>query len=275
VFAYQRGDVAGAVAHWQRAVAIAQQAGAVGWSAVYNLAIARDELGRWHAAVEDYRAALRIVERAAPGGSNSVARVATALGAVLLELGDVDAAAPYIERGLDASRASRDTTSDAPLMMATRLALARGDRATARQRLAEAFKLDGEDAALWVLKGELARADGGCGAARPLFEHAQELAKKGIYRSDEYDATVALAECQLELGASATAVAALQPLLRWREESGADAEASSRLRFALARALVHSGGDRVRARALATAARAGSFGVEHKAEIERWLGQQR
>ena len=231
----QRGNLPAAIVKWERAAEIQRAAGGLTAGTAFNLGLAKLDLGQWHAAEADLTVALGVAERDTPG-SRWVALTSDALGATLTALGDYGRASAMLERAIELSRQSGTPSEDA-LAHATRLALARGDRAAARARLAEAKKAAHEPKALLLLaEAELARKESGCRAARAGYQAAIALAKKEPERAVETDATVGWAQCQLELGAAGEAAAALEPLVKWLDQVHADVEAAAPAKAALARA---------------------------------------
>jgi tetratricopeptide (TPR) repeat protein/predicted Ser/Thr protein kinase len=269
----QRGNLPAAIEHWERGAAIERAAGALSTEAIFNLGTAKLYVGRLHAAAEDLTTALAIAERDAPGSSRWVGLTADALGVTLAALGERDRAAALLDRAIEALRASGTPSVVDALAHASRLALLRGDRTTAKARLAEAVKVTrGQKPLIALAEADIKRAGAGCRAARAGYELAIRLAQKESDRSVETNATLGLGECLTELGAGAEAVTTLEALVKWLGEVHADAEAAAPPRFALARALVASGGDRARAKSLAAQARDGLFGSA-RAAAARWLGQ--
>ena len=90
-------------------------------------------------------------------------------------------------------------------------------------------------------------------------------------------AQMQLAEIELALGHPAIAAPAAERGLAMSEAQGDDAEPNelARLRFALARALWDTGGDRERARKLAEQAEAGQPDAGRKSEVTKWLASHR
>jgi tetratricopeptide (TPR) repeat protein len=232
----QRGNLPGAIEQWEHALEIERSLGNLNNSTAFNLGLAKYAVRRWRAAEADLTMALGVAERSAQGASRYVALTTDALGATLTALGEYDRARAMLDRSIESSRAS-GAPADEALAHASRLALLRGDRATAKTRLAEAKKAAQNEKSLLVLvEADLVRAESGCRAARPGYELAIRLAKKEVEKSIETDATINLAQCQLELGAAGEAVAALEPLVKWLDDVHADAEAIAPVRSTLARA---------------------------------------
>jgi tetratricopeptide (TPR) repeat protein len=131
-------------------------------------------------------------------------------------------------------------------------------------------------------EGEVLVALGRAREAVPIFEHALELWPAGEKGDQMFVAfpLTGLGQAHLALGQPARALAPLERALRLRE-GGNDPAPLSETRFALARALWDSRGDRARARRLAEEARAAdarAAGPEAKAEAERidaWLASHR
>jgi tetratricopeptide (TPR) repeat protein len=272
----RRGNTLTALEHWRRAIRIFREAGDGDWIAPYNLGLLESGIGRWRDARATLSAALAAAEVDAPGDTLPVAACATALGAALTQLGEHDRAAETLERAVRAGRPAGDTWLVEALAAVARLALARGDLPTARAHLDQASRLvEPDHVSIALLAAEVERAEKGCRTARPALERVLAIAQADSVH-EITAATGALAECSLELGDAAGAVARLEPRVRWQEEMGADAAAAAPLRFGLARALVASGGDRARARELAGSARAGfaelgAPGERRAAEVAQWL----
>lgn len=275
-----RGDVPGAVDQWERALAIQRRAKIADWIAAYNVGFARLTLGRWNDAHRELTAALASAESVAPGQTRPVAWCAAAAGAALTALGQLDRAEAMLARAVSAARAAGDMSIGEALAYTAYLALARGDVAAAKAHLAEAEKLAPEKSPFMaVVRADIARAEQGCAEGQRAYQAALAATKPDSLL-EKTAATTGLAECLIELGDAAGAVAAIEPRVAWLDQVGADPGAAARARFALARALVASGGDRVRARSLAESARAGfatldAPGQKRAAEVARWLADLR
>src|SRR5262249_59483779 len=96
--------------------------------------------GGGRAGGDDIGAGLALAEREARGPTRWVGNAADALGATLAALGEHDRAAALFDRAIEALRSSGAPNVRDPLAHASRLALVRGDRTTARARLADAMK---------------------------------------------------------------------------------------------------------------------------------------
>ncbi|HKE17648.1 MAG TPA: serine/threonine-protein kinase [Kofleriaceae bacterium] len=274
-----RGDLSGAVKHWERALAIERAAGITSkYVGMYNVGLAQLALGRWREAHAMLTRALAVADATAPGATTPVAMCASALGAATMALGQIDEARPLLERGVAAARASGGAIRTQALTYAAQGALARGDAASAGTLLAEAAKVTtDDDPQLIVAEGDVARAGKGCRAAQPLYQRAVAAAGVRAESVGELtDALTGLGECMVELGSAAGAVTTLEPRVAWIDQVGSDPGAAARARFALAQALAATGGDRVRARRLAESARVGfatlgAPGQRRAARIARWL----
>jgi tetratricopeptide (TPR) repeat protein len=270
----ERGNVAKAIELWERTREIQQAAGAVELPTQVNLGLGKLLACRWRAAADDLATALAMAEREAPGKTRWVGICADGLGTVLAARGELDRAAPLLDRAIEALRESGGGSVVGPLVHASRLALVRGDRATAKARLEEAEKAAPADNPMIALaRADLARAETGCRGARAGYERAVSLAKKQFAKDVESDATPGLAECQLELGAPAAAVSTLEPHVKWLADMHADPEAAAPAQFALARALIATHGDSGWARSLATQAQTGFAKTPRAAEVARWLAK--
>jgi eukaryotic-like serine/threonine-protein kinase len=124
---------------------------------------------------------------------------------------------------------------------------------------------------------DIARALVALGKPAEALVHSQRdvaiLDKSGKDNPRLPTAQMQLAEIELELGHPAIAGPAAERGLGLSEAQGADADPGelSRLRFALARALWDTGGDRSRARKLAEQAETGQTDPVRKAPITAWL----
>jgi tetratricopeptide (TPR) repeat protein len=275
-----QGDVPGAVEKWERALAIQRRNKNADWIAAYNVGFARTTLGRWRDGHRELSAALASAGSVAPGQTRPVAWTSAAVGHALTSLGRLDEAQAMLARAVAAARAAGDMSVREALAYTANLALVRGDVAAARTHLAEAEKLAPEKSPFMaVVRADLVRAEKGCSEGRRAYEAALAAAKPDSL-TEKTAATTGLAECLIELGDPAAAVATIEPRLAWLEQVGADPGAAARARFALARALVASRGDRERALALAESARAGfatldAWGQKRAGDVTRWVGRMR
>jgi eukaryotic-like serine/threonine-protein kinase len=275
-----RGRLPAAIAHWERARDVTAAAGIEYFLSAYNLGLARYELGRWRAATDELTVALRRAERDAPGLSRQVGGAAAALGVATMLLGDLDRAGDLLDRAIEAGRAAGATDLAEALALAAQHAILRGDRAAARARLDEAKKHGPVRGLVALGEAELARAEKDCRAAIPSYKRAiADVAAINQQRcAVDSAATVGMAECLIDMGQPAEAIAALEPALQWLGDGAAEPPAMAPAQFALARALVATGGDRRRARMLAEAARAGFAalgppGQARAADVTRWLAR--
>jgi tetratricopeptide (TPR) repeat protein len=119
------------------------------------------------------------------------------------------------------------------------------------------------------------------GDALPLYQQALAIQQRGL-PPDQFDfapVLIGLGECQLELGRPAEALAPLERAIKIAEPTQKPSDLA-RPRFALARALWDSGGDRARATDLAKQARA-AFAAEgpnekrRMARIRAWFTAKR
>jgi tetratricopeptide (TPR) repeat protein len=269
-----RGKLPAAISYWQRADEVARAEGLEYRPSAENLAFARYQCGQWNSAMTSLAAALKLAERQTGEESKYVGTIATMLGATLMALGELDRAGPFLERGLAARRAAGDPEVWESLAYGARLAIRRHDLAAAQARLQEATATQAASVRpiVALAKAELLRDQSGCRSARPAYQVALSAAAKDFDQSVKSDATTGLAECDLDLGAPARALAALEPQVSWLGEVHADASASAPARFALARALWATGGDRGRARTLAKEARP-ALAAAQRAEATRWLNR--
>jgi eukaryotic-like serine/threonine-protein kinase len=279
VLEVMRGRWRLAIDNWERSVSVSRAAGGASCIATLDIGLVRYEVGQWRAAIEVAREAQRCMEVHRPGESTWVGVASAHVGRVLLALGELDRAGELLPRAIDVLRSAGSPEVAASLADAARLALLRGDRAAARARLDEAVKADKTGGpAVALARAEFARAESGCAAARPAYERAIEAARQDS-TSTRSAARCALAECMLAGGKPSEALAAIEPELAWLDEVGADPAAAARARFAAARALVASRGDRHRARSLAVAARdgfasLGAPGRKRSDDVARWLTRE-
>ena len=275
-----QGDVPGAVENWERALAIQRRNKIADWIAAYNVGLARTSLGRWRDGHRELAAALASAGKVAPGETRPVAWCAASVGNSLTSLGRLDEAEAMLARAVSAARAAGDMVVGEALAYTANLALVRGDVAAARTQLAEAEKLAPEKSPFMaVVRADLVRAEKGCREGRRAYEAAL-VACKPDSLAEKTAATIGLAECMIDAGDAAAAVATIEPRVAWLDQVGADPGAAARARFALARALVAARGDRERALALAESARAGfatldAWGQKRAADVTRWVARLR
>ena len=272
VLAFTRNDMESAIEHWQRAARISDKSGTLNWRVYSNLGAAHTELGQLHAALADYERACATLEREAPGDSAYAGECAASRGAVLTTLGQLERAAPLVERGVELARRTTSSELGLALFIAGQHALARRDLTTAAARVGELARVDRdpEDPFVPILAAQLARARSGCRGARAAIAKAVTAVASDPFHSERLEVAQLSAECHVELGDPARAIAELEPELEWLDEHHADAEAAAPARFTLARALAASGRDVARARALAEAARPALFGRDRDAATQ-WL----
>ena len=274
--AFRRNEMDVAIEHWTRAARINDATGKLNWRILVNLGQAHAEVGQLRAAAADFTAARKTAEREAPGKSLWLGECDTGLGSILFGLGQLDRARPLIESGLAAARASKGPFVVISLFWSVKHALLRKDLAAASADLDELVKADDDpkDPMRFILQAELARAKTGCRGARKAIDAALAAVASDPWRSERLEAAVLAAECDVEMGEPKRAITELEPELSWLEAHHPDAEAAAAARFAMAQALSASGGDRERARSLATQARSGLFGAA-RAAATRWLEQNR
>jgi tetratricopeptide (TPR) repeat protein len=280
-----RGDVAGAIPLWRRIVSSYQAtADPDVWVFQYNIGLAEISLGRWTAAEADLTDALAAAARAAPGDTKPVATCTATLGEVLHLRGDLDGAERILDRAIQIAIAA-DVNQVTPMTRRARVAIDRRDLAAARALLERAGKeLAPADAgsppsppgsALTLALGKLAHASDGCSAALPQYDAAVASSRDEQNQVVMGEATIAAALCQLEVGKADAAIAPLEALIAQLDQAAADPLALAAPRFALARALVMTGGDRARARAMAEAARVAYAtapgGAAEGAAVAKWL----
>ncbi len=227
----KRGDLQAALARYDRALAIDVAAGLSNHYRTLDAGLVRFELGRWAASIDLLTSSLAQAEASAPGDSTIVAEAATWLGAALTAVGELDRAAPVLERALAAARGSSAPGLPATLGHAAILAVARGALDDARALLDEARTAAGDPApSVPIAEGELALAVGDCAAARAAFARALAMAAKPPQAWAITAATVGAAGC-----GDGAAIAPLQARLDWLERGGAEPAALARGRLLLAR----------------------------------------
>jgi tetratricopeptide (TPR) repeat protein len=232
-----RGNLRQALSYLERGRTVERAAGITHRQLESNIGEVRFELGQWRAAAADLTAAMAMTERETPGDSKYVGDVALTLGASWFELGELARAERLFERAATAWLVAGDPQAVTAYAYLARVALARGDLAAARARLGRVDQLVSHDAQRALAHAELTRAEAGCNKAHAAYERALEAATKQFAQSVKSDAVVGLAECELELGAPAKALALLEPQLHWLDEAHADASARGRAHALSARAL--------------------------------------
>ncbi len=249
--------------------------------------------GDYREATQRYRRALAIGERALGKQHLSLAPIHSELGQALGRLGrheeglsELEAARVMTERALGAEHA--DVAAVLDNLGSLRLAMGQP---------AEALVLHGRALAIFerTVGARHPRA-GRCHhhlAAALVAEgrHADALAHatralailEAAYGREARDAAVALTlagEAHLGLGDARAALPLLERALELRRRRHASPSSIAQTSFALARALWASGGDRVRARALAEEARKGhaasrrSEAGAERARVEKWIGER-
>jgi tetratricopeptide (TPR) repeat protein len=275
------GNMAAAMAHYERADELEAQNPMPSWVAPINLALARIDSGAWSKARDPADRAYAAAQRQAPGKSLPVAATAATRGVERLVHGDLAAANAAFDEALAAA-------ADPGLQQDLRgvrvlAALAGGDVAAARAELAAGDAVDAgarRSAALALGRAALAQRTGDCKPAVAAYEVAAAAAEASgeLYMITE--ATFGIADCEVTQGAAAAAVRRAEARVAWLESQHAEPGALARGRWTLARALITADADRARALALAEAARAGYVtlgapGKARAAEIERWIAARK
>jgi tetratricopeptide (TPR) repeat protein len=236
VLEIRRGDLLAAVDYLERAVDIGDKVGHPDTAALFNLAVSDLELGHLAAAGKTFSIALATDERLAGPDSRDVAESATFLGVVWIAQGDYTRGRPMLLRGVAVARRSGSPSLATALSHAARLALHDGDRAKAHALLDEAQKVPATNVPLRSLAvAELARAEGGCGAARASLGKVLDDAVAADQRLVQSLATVELAECELATGDSQSARKRLEAELARLEQAHADDSALAPARAAIAK----------------------------------------
>jgi tetratricopeptide (TPR) repeat protein len=225
-----------AVGYLERAVAIARASGRPNSAAEFNAGFLQLELGRWRAAAKMFEASLETSERVAGKHSRDAAESALFLSVAWIAAGEYDRARPMLQRSIEDARTSGSPSLTTALCHAVRLALHDGDLARAHTLLDEANSLPPSNGALRKLAAaEIARADTGCTAARPLLLEALATAVEDDRHMVRSVAVVDLAECEAAAGDVRAARERLEAELAWLTSAGADDIAAAPARKALAK----------------------------------------
>jgi len=253
--------------------------------ALVVLVAARLKLGRFDAALEAARRAVAIAELDGAEGIR-MSSASGALGEASRATGDLPAARAAFERALRIERAlglgRRSDVAQAEHNLAL-VEVAAGDLAQAGMRGAEALAtletMHGTDRKILipalVLVGYVARERGELAASEAHLRRAAAIGERQL-GPDHYDTVnsrIELASTLVRAKRAREAALLLEPIARSSTTTPATA---AEARFGLARALDAAGGDRGRARALATDARdryraLGEAMAPQAAEIARWL----
>jgi tetratricopeptide (TPR) repeat protein len=262
-----------------------------------NLSIVHADLGEGARAVDEAGRALTIGEYWTEVGAMELADAVLNYGGALLAASRFAEAAPVFERALGLYRAiapgppGEDEAGHAIALAIDglgRAAEGRGRTAEALDRYREALALDEramgtahpEVAIRAATLGALLRDRGRCGEAVPLLERAIAIwdAASPAHVAVASPLT-SLGACRLQAGDAAAAVAPLERALALRERHEDHPRETARTQRTLAAALWESGGDRVRAVALATAARsalsARPEAAADLADVDAWLAGHR
>jgi tetratricopeptide (TPR) repeat protein len=256
--------------------------------ALASLALSLGALGDHAGAAERLARALALTERAHGPDHLDVALHALNLGDTLDELGNHTEAERHIRRAmaiyekalgpghLDLAHVWLNLSRNQLIQGRIDAGVAAGERALAIWSENGQPEHPSSVEALTALGGaELQRRRPQAALAR--FQRAREVAERA-FGPDHFsagDALSSLGEAQLALGRARQAVDSLERALAIREATeGTDPLLLAETRFTLARALAGSGGDRLRARALAEEARSAWSGAGESgrlAEAEAWL----
>jgi serine/threonine-protein kinase len=284
----EQGKYAEAHAAYERALAIKEKRlgpdHAEVASTLTNLGALLFEQDRLPEARAYHERALAIREKAMGPDSEAVGESLTNIGDVLAVEGAYAEARVRFERALAIYTKSRGP--EHPLVAGTLVALGalelnqdRLDAALgyARRALAIDEKAypggNPEVAGAVNLVGDILDRQGTHTDARVLHERAVAILEKlgGANDLTLAGPLTALGECELAQGKAGEAVAVLERAAALRGDHGGGPIHVAETRFALARALWDSGGDRRRAVTLATQARDGARHGHDRAGIEAWL----
>jgi tetratricopeptide (TPR) repeat protein/tRNA A-37 threonylcarbamoyl transferase component Bud32 len=286
--ALMRDDPDTAIVHFENAYEIRKAAGFVDWTGAYALGENYYKLGRWVASHPKFVEALEILERTQKG-SQYVFGSQMAIGIVMTELGRLDEARSWLAKALAGAQAAKSPLADHIADLYGPVELAAGDLPAARRVVADsraASKASDSPVSTMALlvDAEIALREKSYARAKAGFD---EVAKRGKEEGEEpivaTQVIVGLAERALAAGTPAEKQAArdaVEERLTWALARKPDPGAVAPLRFALARALVATGGDRARARSLAEAARdgfatLGDPGKKRADGVARWLAGTR
>jgi serine/threonine-protein kinase len=261
--------------------------------AVNNLGTVAQVQSDWEEARRQYERALAIGEKRLGADSLGITHILNNLAEVLLELGRLDEARAAAERGL-AIRERRAGPESAPvaasLASLAMIARAAGDRRLAFEDIDRAIAID--EKTLGPMHPKLAshltdRATIRAGFGRlddAIADSLRALAirEKALGPDHPYVATslVQVGGGYLERGRAAAALPILERALQIRTAHDAAPDDLAEARFAVARALAATHGDRARARALAEQARATYAGLPvggaaTLAQVDAWLRARR
>jgi tetratricopeptide (TPR) repeat protein len=283
--AWQRGELDAGLAHFEKAYAIRKATGTVDWVAPFGLADHYEDVGRWSAARPLFVEALAFLERTQKG-SPWVMYAHVSLGALDFQLGNLDDARVWFEKVRAAPQFPSSPGRHEIAAYLALIAVAEGDLRSAKRLIAESYEVakpipNASFGVLYLAEAEVALSERGCGRIDKFL--APFAGREDKFRSIGTAIRIIRAECQLATGTAADKQAARDALdahLADVDSHAPEPGATARLRFALARALVATGGDRDRARSLAEGARdgfatLGDPGRRHAAEVARWLAVQR
>jgi tetratricopeptide (TPR) repeat protein len=242
-----------ALVHLRRSLAIAEAAfgsdhTAVG-GALNNIANTLEEQGEYDEALEYHERALRMFEKLYGPNDPNVARSLTNRGNVLLDLG--------------------------------RWADARADQERAIRIVEAVFGPEHPDVAIGLTNlGDVLMAQGRPREAMAPYERALAIREKtlGTDHPRVARALTNVARALVRTGGADRAIPLLERALAVQEKRTVRPVENAETRFALAEALVARGGDRARARLLASEARAayaaaGAAGRKELARIDTWLAR--
>lgn len=284
--AMMQGDVDTALGHYEQAYSIRKAAGVVDWIAAYGLAQNSYDVGRWAASLPPFIEAEGIMARTIKD-SQYLYMTQMAIGVVYIELGKLDEARPWLDKALATAKADHSTDVDHMTAAYALLAVAAGDVPGARRIIAESRAMS--DAAKVarspsadLAELEIAMDANDCAQVKKPLAALVARGEEGQEQPIRTVMTIARAQCQLATGKAADKQAARDALdarLTEVEKHEPEPGAVAQLRFALARALIATGGDRDRARTLAEGARdgfatLGDPGAKRAAEVTRWLATQ-
>ena len=256
-------------------------------SSLEGRALVLTELGRMDEVRRLFERVIEIRQNAFGPNSQSLGNALNNLGGLLVDQERYAEGVPYLERALAVYE--RSTGPDHPFVAATLANLGRA--ATGQGQLARAHTLLDRSLAIRLRRlgathpsvassfyklGLLAEAEGHDTLALAQFRRAATIWEP--YRGEKAQLAQALsaaAGCLVRLGSSASAVSTAERALQLlAAEPGTELEQAG-AEFALAQALWSAGGDRARARDLATRSRARYLQahglMREQAAVEAWL----
>jgi eukaryotic-like serine/threonine-protein kinase len=256
---------------------------------LWDLGAVLSDQGEYDAASAQLERAVRILERSLGPDHPELARPLSSLGFVVHSQGHNEAALAHLKRALAIQERSLGPDNPDVASTLTNLAdtvdeLGRKDEAIGYFRRAAAIKeksLGPWHPSLAITLGNLGdslRQAGRFDEAQAVLERAVAIKEKALgakHPSLAFPLT-ALGNLHVAAKRPARALAPLERALALRQANACDKLDLAETEVALAHALAETGGDRKRARALATEARAayagaGERGRENLAKVDAWL----